>query len=173
VAVNLAARQFQPGDLVEVVQRRLAETGLDPACLHLELTETAILDLRPDVMAQLGGLRDLGVQIGLDDFGTGYASLTHLRRLPVTFIKIDQTFVQGLETDREDDRIVAALVDLAANLGLRSIGEGVETDGQLQRLRALGCDQAQGYLFDRPQPPDRIRSADRVQPPSTRLLARS
>ncbi len=137
----------------------LAQTGLDPACLHLELTETAIIDLRPDILQQLGSIRDLGVQIGLDDFGTGYASLTHLRRLPVTFVKIDQTFVQGLGVDDEDERIVAAVVDLAANLGLRSIAEGVETDDQLDRLRELGCDQAQGYLFARPLPPSDVAAA--------------
>ncbi len=159
VAVNLSARQFEPGDLPAVVSATLAQTGLDPACLHLELTETAIIDLRPDILQQLGSIRDLGVQIGLDDFGTGYASLTHLRRLPVTFVKIDQTFVQGLGVDDEDERIVAAVVDLAANLGLRSIAEGVETDDQLDRLRELGCDQAQGYLFARPLPPSDVTAA--------------
>ena len=86
--------------------------------------------------------------------GTGYASLTHLRRLPLTFVKIDQSFVAGLETDEEDGRIVAAVVDLAANLGLRSKAEGVEGAGQLARLRELGCDQAQGYHFSRPLPPE-------------------
>ena len=124
--------------------------------MHFELTETAIIDLRPDTLQQLGHIRDLGVQIGLDDFGTGYASLTHLRRLPVTFVKIDQSFVQGLGVDQEDERIVSAVVDLAANLGLRSIAEGVETTEQLDRLRELGCDQAQGYLFARPLPPNDV-----------------
>ncbi len=117
------------------------------------------MDLHPGILRQLGRLRDLGVQIGLDDFGTGYASLTHLRRLPLTFAKIDQSFVQGLGTNTEDERIVSAVVDLAANLGLRSIGEGVETEDQLGRLRELGCDQAQGYLFARPMPPREIPAA--------------
>jgi diguanylate cyclase (GGDEF)-like protein len=161
VAVNLSSRQFQPGDLTMVVRRRLEQTGLDPGCLHLELTETAIMDLHPDLLEQLRSIRDLGVQIGLDDFGTGYASLTHLRRLPLTFVKIDQSFVQGLGTDGEDERIVSAVVDLAANLGLRSIAEGVETEGQLHRLRELGCDQAQGYLFARPLPPTDVPTAIR------------
>ena len=153
VAVNLAARQFAPGNLTRIVRDSLEHSGLDPTCLHFELTETAIIDLNPDILQQLGSLRDLGVEIGLDDFGTGYASLTHLRRLPLTFVKIDQTFVQGLGTDKEDERIVAAVVDLAANLGLRSIAEGVETEGQLDRLRELGSDNAQGYLFAKPLPP--------------------
>jgi EAL domain-containing protein (putative c-di-GMP-specific phosphodiesterase class I) len=152
VAVNLSPRQFDPGDLTEVVRAGLERSGLDPSCLHLELTETAVMDLNPEVIAQLGHIRDLGVQVGLDDFGTGYASLTHLRRLPMTFVKIDQSFVRGLGTDDEDDGIVSAVVALAANLGLRSIAEGVETDAQRERLQELGCDQAQGYLFSRPLP---------------------
>ncbi|MEA2686343.1 MAG: hypothetical protein QOE93_1538 [Actinomycetota bacterium] len=156
IAVNLSARQFEPGTLPTLVRETLARTGVDPSRLHLELTETAIIDLRRDIIEQLGQIRDLGVEIGLDDFGTGYASLTHLRRLPLTFVKIDQSFVQGLETGDEDGRIVSAVVDLAANLGLRSIAEGVETAGQLSRLRELGCDQAQGYLFSRPVPPDEV-----------------
>ncbi len=159
IAVNLSARQFEPGDLTTIVRDRLAETGLAPEDLHLELTETAIIDLRPDILEQLGDLRDLGVEIGLDDFGTGYASLTHLRRLPLTFVKIDRSFVQGLGIDVDDERIVGAVVDLAANLGLRSIAEGVETTDQLARLREFGCDQAQGYLFARPLPPDDVLTA--------------
>jgi diguanylate cyclase (GGDEF)-like protein len=159
VAVNLSARQFAPGDLTAVVREALARTGLEATCLHLELTETAIIDLEPSVLRQLGEIRDLGVQIGLDDFGTGYASLTHLRRLPLTFVKIDRSFVAGLGTGQEDDRIVSAVVDLAANLRLRSIAEGVETTDQLDRLRALGCDQAQGYLFARPLPANDVAAA--------------
>jgi predicted signal transduction protein with EAL and GGDEF domain len=153
IAVNLSARQFEPGDLPAVVRTALERTGLDPQRLHLELTETAVIDLRPDVLSQLGELRDLGVEVGLDDFGTGYASLTHLRRLPITFVKIDRSFVKGLGTNEDDEGIVSAVVDLAANLGLRSIGEGVETEDQHDRLRNLGCDQAQGYLFARPAAP--------------------
>jgi predicted signal transduction protein with EAL and GGDEF domain len=153
VAVNLSTRQFAAGDLTAFVRRTLAHAGLEPGCLHLEITETGIIDLDPDFLAQLRSIASLGVQVGLDDFGTGYASLTHLRRLPLTFVKIDQSFVKGLGADHEDQRIVAAVVDLAANLGLRSIAEGVETTAQLEGLRGLGCDQAQGYLFARPLPP--------------------
>jgi EAL domain-containing protein (putative c-di-GMP-specific phosphodiesterase class I) len=161
VAVNLSARQFEPGNLPAVVQKALDNGGLDASRLHLELTETVIIDLLPDVIQQLVDIRDIGVQIGLGDFGTGYASLTHLRRLPLTFVKIDQSFVQGVDTDHENERIVAAVVDLAAHLGVRSIAEGVETEGQLSRLRELGCDQAQGYLFARPLP--RHELADTVR----------
>jgi diguanylate cyclase (GGDEF)-like protein len=159
IAVNLSARQFEPGTLPDLVRETLERSGMAPGRLHLELTETAIIDLRRDIIEQLGRIRDLGVEIGLDDFGTGYASLTHLRRLPLTFVKIDQSFVAGLETDDEDGRIVSAVVDLAANIGLRSVAEGVETAGQLARLRELGCNQAQGYLFCRPVPPDEVPTA--------------
>ncbi len=152
VAVNLSARQFEPGDLTTVVHNALKETDLDPQRLHLELTETALLDIHPELLAQMRGLCDLGVHIGLDDFGTGYASLTHLRQLPVTFVKIDQSFVSGVGSGRDDDRIVSAVIELAAKLGLRSIAEGVETEAQFDRLRELGCDQAQGFLFARPAP---------------------
>jgi predicted signal transduction protein with EAL and GGDEF domain len=154
VTVNLSSRQFEPGDLAAFVRERLDHSGLDPTCLHLELTETAVIDPRPEVLKQLEELRALGVQIGLDDFGTGYASLTHLRSLPLTFVKIDRTFVEGVGTENEDEGIVSAVIDLAANLGLRSIAEGVETKDQLDRLRELGCDEAQGYFFARPVPPE-------------------
>ena len=150
IAVNLSSRQFESGDLPTLIADQLARCSVSADCLHLELTETAVMDLHVDLLDQLHRIAALGVQIGLDDFGTGYASLTHLRRLPLTFVKIDRSFIQGLGVDHEDERIVAAVVDLAANLGLRSIAEGVETADQLRRLRALGCDQAQGYLFDHP-----------------------
>jgi diguanylate cyclase (GGDEF)-like protein/PAS domain S-box-containing protein len=159
IAVNLSSRQFEGGNLAVEVERLLDETGLAADALHLELTETAVMDLHADFLDQLGRIAALGVQIGLDDFGTGYASLTHLRRLPLRFVKIDQSFVQGLGNDNDDDRIVGAVVDLAANLGLRSIGEGVETADQLQRLRDLGCDEAQGYFFARPLAPGDIGAA--------------
>ncbi len=156
IAVNLSARQFDNGDLTEKVLAQLERTGLAPHRLHLELTETATIDLRPKVLEQLGRIRELGVEIGLDDFGTGYGSLTHLRRLPLTFVKVDQSFVRGLGRVEEDERIVSAVVNLAQNLGLRSIAEGVETSDQLSFLRELKCDQAQGYLFARPMSIDDV-----------------
>jgi diguanylate cyclase (GGDEF)-like protein len=159
LAVNLSSRQFESGDLPALIEQQLARTGLSPERLHLELTETAVMDLHADLLDQLVAMARLGVQIGLDDFGTGYASLTHLRRLPLTFVKVDRSFVQGLGVGNEDERIVAAVIDLAANLGLRSIAEGVETTEQLRRLRELGCDQGQGYLFARPLAPADVAPA--------------
>ena len=163
LAVNLSSRQFESGDLPALIELQLARSGRPPDSLHLELTETAVMDLHVDLLDQLNRIAFLGVQIGLDDFGTGYASLTHLRRLPLAFVKVDRSFVQGLGSDHEDERIVAAVIDLAANLGLRSIAEGVETDDQLRRLRELGCDEAQGYLFARPlAPPEIVPALDRL-----------
>jgi diguanylate cyclase (GGDEF)-like protein/PAS domain S-box-containing protein len=159
IAVNLSSRQFEAGDLPTLIADELARTGLAADCLHLELTETAVMDLDVDLLDQLNRIATLGVQVGLDDFGTGYASLTHLRRLPLAFVKIDRSFVQGVGVDHEDDRIIAAMVDLAANLGLRSIAEGVETTAQLRRLRDLGCDEGQGYLFAYPLAPADVPAA--------------
>jgi diguanylate cyclase (GGDEF)-like protein len=166
VAVNVSSRQLEPGDLTTVVRDILARTGLSPPRLHLELTETAVMDLHPEILRQLSKTRELGVQIGLDDFGTGYASLTHLRRLPLDFVKVDGSFVGGLGTDPGDKQIVAAVIDLARNLGLRSIAECVETPEQLDQLRELGCDQVQGYLFARPAAPGNLAFQPFQLPPS-------
>jgi EAL domain-containing protein (putative c-di-GMP-specific phosphodiesterase class I) len=167
VAVNVSARQFEPGNLPALVEEALDRGGLGASSLHLELIETVVIDLRADVLRQLREIRALGVEVGLDDFGTGYASLVHLRRLPLTFVKVHQSFVHGIGTDHENGRIVAAVVNLAANLGLRSIAEGVETKQQLSHLGKLGCDQAQGYLFARPLLPGDVPAA--VQQGATRL----
>jgi EAL domain-containing protein (putative c-di-GMP-specific phosphodiesterase class I) len=162
VAVNLSFRQFAPGDLLTVVQRALGESGLAGSCLHLELIEAGIVDLQPDTRNQLEDIRDLGVQIGVDKFGTGSMSLTHLRRLPLSFVKIDQSLIRLLGTSQNEDSVVATMVDLAANLGLRSIAVGVETEPQLKVLRELGCDQAQGFLFGRPQPATLVPEGIRI-----------
>lgn len=152
IAINLSSRQFDAGDLPALIGDQLIRSGLPPDYLQLELTETAVMDPHIDLLDQLNRIAALGVQIGLDDFGIGYASLTHLRRLPLTFVKIDRSFVAGLgvEDEDEDERIIAAMVGLAANLGLRSIAKGVETADQLRRLRDVGCDEGQGYLFAHP-----------------------
>jgi diguanylate cyclase (GGDEF)-like protein len=170
VSVNISPRQFEPGNLTSLVTATLEITGLDPARLRLEITETAILGLNDDTLNQLKQMSDLGVQLGLDDFGTGYASLTHLRTLPLSFVKIDQSFVQGLDLDDDNVRIVSAVVHLAANLGLRSIAEGVETPEQLQLLRELGCDQAQGYLFARPVPRTEVQAALQLRGPEHQTI---
>lgn len=152
IGVNLCAAQFRDGDLVERVASVLAETGLPSDSLELEITETIILRHDPKLVATLQGLRTLGVGIAFDDYGTGYASLSLLKRFPLTRLKIDRSFVNGLCTDRQDAAVVRAVIHLSRSFGLEVIAEGVETEEQRQRLLQKGCSEAQGYLFGRPLP---------------------
>ncbi|MCJ2062299.1 EAL domain-containing protein [Methylobacterium sp. J-088] len=153
IGVNLCAAQFRGGGLVEGVATALAETGLPAHALELEITETIILRHDPEVIAALQALRAMDVGIAFDDYGTGYASLSLLKRFPLTRLKIDRGFVNGLCEDRHDAAIVRAVIDLSRSFGLEVIAEGVETEEQRQRLLAKGCEEAQGYLFGRPMPP--------------------
>jgi diguanylate cyclase (GGDEF)-like protein len=147
ISLNVSARQLVHGDLVRTVRQYLAATGADPRQLSLEITETALMDDVESASSVLTRLRALGVQVWVDDFGTGYASLTYLRRLPLTGVKIDRSFVAGLDTSAEDRAIVGGIVNLAHSLGLVALAEGVETEFQSERLRELGCDLAQGFLW--------------------------
>ena len=150
IGVNLCAAQFQRGDLAERVGVILAETGLPASALELEITETIILRQDPDVVAGLETLRVMGVGIAFDDYGTGYASLSLLKRFPLTRLKIDRSFVAELCQDQRDAAIVWAVIELSRSFGLAVIAEGVETEEQRTRLLAKGCDEAQGYLFGKP-----------------------
>jgi diguanylate cyclase (GGDEF)-like protein/PAS domain S-box-containing protein len=150
MSVNLSFRQFQQNDIVESVRRVLAETGLNPAALELEITETTAMQNAETTVAVLHGLRALGVSIAIDDFGTGYSSLNYLKRFPITAVKIDRAFIRDLAASEADGAIVSAVVGMAHALKLRVIAEGVETEEQLSFLRRRGCDAAQGYLFSRP-----------------------
>ena len=153
--VNLSGRQLSSGGVDELVHRALAETGLAPDRLGLEVTETAIVQegtAGDRARHELQVLHEIGVHIAIDDFGTGFSSLGQLRRFPVDMIKVDRSFVQGVEHDAKDAAITANLVSLAHALGLLAIAEGIESDGQLDSLRSLGCDLAQGFLFARPAP---------------------
>nr|CTQ89688.1 diguanylate cyclase/phosphodiesterase (GGDEF & EAL domains) with PAS/PAC sensor(s) [Kibdelosporangium sp. MJ126-NF4] len=154
-AVNLSARQATQPDLARTVGRALAAAGLEPSALALELTETVLMDADTSTLRQFDELREMGVGLGIDDFGTGYSSLSYLKRLPVSIIKVDRSFVAGLVTDPSDREIVTAVIRLGQALGLTTIAEGVEDAEQLAVLQELGCDQAQGYLLGRPraQPP--------------------
>jgi diguanylate cyclase (GGDEF)-like protein/PAS domain S-box-containing protein len=157
VAVNLSPVQFRNRTLVETVRRVLAETGLSPDRLELEITETVLLAENAANLAALHQLRALGPRIAMDDFGTGYSSLGYLRSFPFDRIKIDRSFVSEMETHPEAAAIVRAVVDLGASLGILTTAEGIETDGQFRRLRAAGCDEVQGFLFGRPMPVGRAR----------------
>ncbi len=153
VSVNVSARQFSP-ELVEVVRRALSASAVEPRALCLEMTETILMDDTELSVAILQELAGTGVLLSIDDFGTGYSSLSYLKRFPLHELKIDKSFVDGLGKKNEDTAIVAAIVAMAHALDLCVVAEGVETADQLQRLRTLGCEQAQGYHLARPGPPE-------------------
>ena len=156
-AVNLSAVQLERQPVFDLIRQMLRETGLQPQQLALELTESTLVK-RIDEHAQvLERLRADGVLIEVDDFGTGYSSLAYLRRLPIDVLKIDRSFISQLEQSESDEAIVAAILALARNLGLKVIAEGVETAGQLQLLGKHGCEVAQGFYFSRPLPPAECR----------------
>lgn len=144
MAVNLSPRQFRQTDLQERIQSILADTRFLPEYLELEVTESAIL--------LLTGIHDMGVLLAIDDFGTGYSSLAYLKQLPVSVLKVDQSFVQGLTSETNDAAIVTAIIAMAKSLNLAVTAEGVETQGQLDALKKLGCDDYQGYFFSKPLP---------------------
>jgi diguanylate cyclase (GGDEF)-like protein/PAS domain S-box-containing protein len=155
VAVNLSARQFQPQNLLEKIVQTLFDTNLDPHCLELELTES-ILQTSGTTIDTLHTLSGLGVTISIDDFGTGYSSLSYLKRFPINKLKIDRSFVRDIVSDADDRVIVEAIVNLAQSLRFGVIAEGVETTEQLEFLRALKCDEFQGYLFSKPLPSEQV-----------------
>ncbi|MBF0175056.1 MAG: EAL domain-containing protein [Magnetococcales bacterium] len=152
VAVNLSARQFQQKDLLELVQRTLDESGLDPQWLELEVTESMMMQDEKQAIATLKQLRNLGISISMDDFGTGYSSLSYLKRLPIQALKIDQSFVRELTENSDDAAIVLAIVSMAKSLKLHVVAEGVETQQQAEFLEKIECDELQGYHFSRPLP---------------------
>ncbi|MFP5255119.1 MAG: putative bifunctional diguanylate cyclase/phosphodiesterase, partial [Acidimicrobiia bacterium] len=158
VSVNLSARQLTEGDIVGLVEDLLGSLDLPAQSLWLELTETAILREPEQAIAVLQSLKALGVGIAIDDFGTGYSSLAYARMFPVDAFKIDRTFIAGMPTDPRDEGIVRATVSLAHSFGILAIAEGVEEPAQLEGLRRLGCDYAQGYLLCRPGPPEAIEA---------------
>ena len=158
LSVNVGTRQLVDPGFFDTVSDALAETGIDADSLWLEITETALLsDVKAATIA-LRELRGLGLHLSVDDFGTGYSSLTYLKRFPVETIKVDRSFVAGLGIDAEDSTIVEAVVQLGRSLGLSVVAEGIESALQLNRLRELGCDRGQGYLFGRPRPAELVRS---------------
>jgi diguanylate cyclase (GGDEF)-like protein/PAS domain S-box-containing protein len=150
VSVNLSPRQFVDANLISVVQRILQQTAIDPACLELELTEGAMSVDIEKAISTLHSLKALGLKLSIDDFGTGYSSLTYLKRLPVDVVKIDQSFVKGLDNNTADSKIIDAIIDLADVLGFAVVAEGVETEKQAEILRSTACDTFQGYLYSRP-----------------------
>ena len=158
VSVNISARQFADGQLGNRIASILKETGLPPACLELELTESILMREVDQAMQILAGLKRLGLSIAIDDFGTGYSSLNYLKQFPIDILKIDRTFVDGLPSGEQDAQIARAIIAMAHSLNLAVIAEGVETHEQLEFLREHGCDEVQGYLFGRPMPASRFEA---------------
>jgi EAL domain-containing protein (putative c-di-GMP-specific phosphodiesterase class I) len=154
IAVNLSAIQFQQKDLLGMIRETLSVTGANPKLLELEITESTIMDNIDSASAIMRKLHKEGVQISIDDFGTGYSSLNHLKRFPISTVKIDRSFVRDLTTDPDDAAIVGAIITMAHDMGMKVIAEGVETEQQLEFLRRLRCNEIQGFLFSQPLPED-------------------
>ncbi|WP_179295617.1 sensor domain-containing protein [Bacillus sp. FJAT-45350] len=150
VSVNIATSHFQRPDFVEMILRVLKETGLESRSLELEITENSLMENTESSAKVLKRLKEVGIDISIDDFGTGYSSLGYLKSFPITTLKIDQSFVRDLVKDSDDRAIVTTIINLAKNLRMKVIAEGVETEETLQFLRSEGCHEMQGYLFSKP-----------------------
>jgi diguanylate cyclase (GGDEF)-like protein/PAS domain S-box-containing protein len=158
IAVNVSSVQFAQDGFVAQVQRVLQETGINSACLKLELTESLMLNNVDEVIGKMKQLKEMGVRFSMDDFGTGFSSLSYLKKLPLDQLKIDQSFVRDLAQDQNDEAIVQAIITMGDAFGLNIIAEGVETEEQLTRLDSYGCKAFQGYLFGKPMPIQEIDS---------------
>ena len=177
VAVNVSASQFRQGNLLSIVRQAVNEAGLDPRCLELELTESAVMTNPEESAGILEELSAMGVLVSVDDFGTGYSSMSYLRRFPIDNLKIDRGFVKDLMTRADDASIVQAIISLAHSLRLKVVAEGVETSEQLHSLRSMGCDQYQGFHFSPPLPAAEfgalLRSREDASEPEERTTARA
>ncbi|MFW5833953.1 MAG: EAL domain-containing protein [Pseudomonadota bacterium] len=168
VAVNIAGRHFRCPGFAEYLIARLAAHDVTPACLALEITEDVLVAAEDRIEATVQALRAAGIGIALDDFGTGRASLSHLQRFPVDVLKLDRSFVDGIDHDPQKAVLARTVVNLAHNLEMHAIAEGVETESQKATLRAMGCDFAQGYLFARPGPADAMEAWPQPRSPGFR-----
>lgn len=155
VSVNFSPRQFQQLNLAEMVEKVLAETGLEPRWLEIEITENIMLRSE-EVIATLRRLTDLGVQISIDDFGTGYSTFSYIKKLPIHSLKIDRSFVSDIDSNVDDEAIASAMISMAQSLRLNVVAEGVETEEQLRRLDSLNCPEMQGHIFSRALPAEEL-----------------
>lgn len=156
VAVNVSPKQFRHQDVALIVKEALAHSKLQPACLEVEITETAVMDNVSETINKLKSIADMGVRISIDDFGTGYTSISYLKQFPVSILKIDQLFVKGIPQNPDDIAIIGAVIALAHNLELEVVAEGVETEEQMECLVKQGCDLIQGYFISSPLPAAKI-----------------
>jgi len=154
VSVNVSPNQFHQKDFVATVGQVLSEAEIDPKTLQLEITESSLIKNTDQVVTRLRELKEMGLMVAIDDFGVGYSSLGYLKQLPIDMLKIDRSFVSDATSDPDDAALVMAIITLAHNLRLKVMAEGVETDEQLRFLRLLRCDEGQGYLFGKAEPPD-------------------
>ncbi len=152
IAVNLSGKHFVHPALVDQIRTVISQTGITPACLKLELTESALMENAETATLMLKQIKETGVQVSVDDFGTGYSSLSYLHRFPIDTLKIDRSFVSTMEDGSENGEIVRTVIALAKALNLTVVAEGIETIHQFHQLRILGCEYGQGYLFSRPLP---------------------
>jgi len=155
VSVNISVRDLQNTDLPDIVASLLASCAVPPELVCLEITESSFMENPQRALHTLGRLRALGIRLSIDDFGTGFSSLAYLRKLRVHEIKVDRTFIAAME-DSDDMVIVRSTIELAHNLGLQVVAEGIEDEKSLARLRAMGCDEAQGFFMSRPLPEERL-----------------
>ena len=156
LAVNISARQFQEKNLVATIAAAVEESGMAAELIELELTESVIMRDAPDAARRLKELTALGLRLAIDDFGTGYSSLGYLRTFPIHSLKIDRSFVRDVDRDPNSAALAEAIIAMAASLKLKVVAEGVETREQLERLKAFGCQELQGYIFSKPLPPDEL-----------------
>jgi predicted signal transduction protein with EAL and GGDEF domain len=152
ISVNLSPRQFSDPELVPFIKRTLVETGIEPARLELEITESMVMHNAERSLKKLNEIKALGIRIAIDDFGTGYSSLSQLKRFPVDTLKVDRSFIRELETEEEDRAITQAIITMGKTLGLTIVAEGVETAEQQSFLSKHACDEIQGYYFSKPIP---------------------
>jgi EAL domain-containing protein (putative c-di-GMP-specific phosphodiesterase class I) len=150
MAINVSPRQFAQSNLVADVKSALDETKVEPQSVQLEITETTAMSDPNSTMRICSQLKDMGIRLSIDDFGTGHSSLSRLKSLPVDVLKIDRSFIRGIEQDRESREIARLIVTLAHHLDIKVVAEGIETRSQLTYLEQLGCEFGQGYLFSRP-----------------------
>jgi EAL domain-containing protein (putative c-di-GMP-specific phosphodiesterase class I) len=152
IAVNLSGKHFGHPALVEQINTVIADTGINPAYLKLELTESAVMENAQTAILMLRQIKETGVQISIDDFGTGYSSLSYLHQFPIDQLKVDRSFVSAMEENTQNGEIVRTVVTLAKALRLKVVAEGIESIHQFHQLRVLGCEYGQGFLFSKPLP---------------------
>jgi EAL domain-containing protein (putative c-di-GMP-specific phosphodiesterase class I) len=166
MSVNLSSRQLEHPELVDYVSDALLRSRLDPSYLTLEITESVLMQHTEVNIRKVRQLSQLGLALAVDDFGTGYSSLSYLRRFPVKILKVDKSFIEGIEDDAEAETLVRAIVSLGHALNLQVVAEGIEHGGQLERLRTMGCDKGQGFLFGKPLTAEDLTTRLASLPPS-------